>query len=178
MMLNKKGGIGWFLIIIVVVLGLVWYSGTKLTSFSKDVEVVEDLDVEKYMGEWQEIGNIPTWFQRGLSDVTATYTLRDDGSIGVLNQGVKADGEVKARYASAEVFGPGRLKVSFFPLSKADYNVLYVDEFYSYALVGGGNSKYLWILSRTGELDQRVIDGLLAVASEQGYKVDKFVLAN
>lgn len=172
--MNKKGGVGWFLIIIVVLLGLVWYSGTKLTSFSKGVEVVEDLDIEKYMGEWKEIGSNPAWFQKGLSNVTANYTLYADESIGVLNQGIKNNGDIKIKYGAAEVFSPGRLKVSFFILSKSDYNILYVDEFYSYALVGGGKPGYLWILSRTGELDDRVIDGLLEIAKEQGYEVDKF----
>lgn len=175
--MDKKGRFGWLLIMLVIVVAVIWYAGSKLSSFSKDVEVVTDLDVEKFMGEWHEVGSIPAWFQRGLSDVTATYTLRSDGTIGVLNQGVKKNGEVKARYASAEVFESGRLKVSFFPLMKGDYNVLYVDEFYSYALVGGGNPKYLWILSRTPGLDERVISGLLEVAEEQGYSVDRFVLS-
>ena len=176
--MNRKGGFGWMLIIIVVVVGLSWYLSSNLSKFSEGVEVYDDLDVEKYMGDWYEVGSIPVWFQRGLSDVTASYTLYSDGSVGVLNKGVKSNGVVKAKYASAEVFEPGRLKVSFYPLIKGDYNVLYVDEFYSYALVGGGNPNYLWILSRTKELDDRVVSGLLDLAGEQGYNVGDFKLSD
>lgn len=85
-------------------------------------------------------------------------------------------GEVKSIEGSAFIFAPGRFKVGFFPFIKSDYNVLYVDEFYSYALVGGGSPRFLWILSRTPELDGRVINGLLDRAEKQGYKVDNFVL--
>ena len=166
----------WVIILIVVlVVGGFWLHerNTNLTSFSEELEVVEDLDIEEYMGAWHDVASIPNRFQRGLTDVTATYTLKDDGSVEVYNRGITPAGNEKDITGKAEVFSEGRFKVSFFPLIKSDYNVLYVDEFYTYALVGGGNPNYLWVLSRTPELDERALQGLLDLAEEQGFNTNK-----
>ena len=166
----------WLIVLLVflVIIGAWLHDrNTTLTEFSESVEVIDDLIIEEYMGVWYDVASIPNRFQKGLTNVTATYELREDGSVRVFNAGIKPDGAISDIEGEAEMFSEGRFKVSFFPLVKSDYNLLYIDEFYSYALVGGGNPDYLWILSRTPKLDERVIQGLLDKAEKQGYNVDK-----
>lgn len=166
----------WVLLVLVIVGFVWWYTSNNLTGFSESVET-RVVDWDRYSGKWHEVGSNPTWFQRGLTDVTAEYVLLDDGKVKVINSGVDPRGNLKQVEGKAEVFSEGRLKVSFFPFIKSDYNVLYVDEFYSYALVGGGNPRYLWILCRVPDLDGRVVEGLLDIAKKEGYEVDKFALS-
>lgn len=142
-------------------------------------EVVRAVDLERYAGTWYEIARYPHRFERGLTGVTATYTLRADGKIDVLNQGYKGslDGELSRAKAVAKVPDPdqpGKLKVFFFPLFGADYYILDLDqEDYQYALVGSSSMNYLWILSRTPQLDQNTLEKLRSKARSLGYDLEK-----
>lgn len=141
--------------------------------------IVPEVDLERYAGVWYEIARYPHRFERDLVGVTATYTLRKDGKIDVLNQGYKGslDGELSQARAVAKVpdpSEPGKLKVFFVPLFGAGYFILDLDrEKYQYALVGSNFMNYLWILSRTPRMEESVYEKLTQKAASLGYDVSK-----
>jgi lipocalin len=144
-----------------------------------DYTTVDNVDLNRYMGTWYEIARFPHRFERGLVGVTATYTLREDGRIDVLNQGYRGalDGELSRANAKAKVPDPGRpghLKVYFFWLFGASYNIMELDTVdYQYALVGSSTPNYLWILSRTTVLDEDDYSMLVERARARGYDVTR-----
>ncbi|MCM8756876.1 MAG: lipocalin family protein [Candidatus Omnitrophica bacterium] len=145
-----------------------------------EVRPVASLDLERYAGKWYEIARLPNRFQRGCaSDTTATYTLRPDRKITVLNQCRTGEGKMKsargtARMASAT--GPtSQLKVSFFWPFSGDYWVIGLDPDYRWALIGEPGRKYLWILSREPKMDEALYQRILGLARDQGYDVSSII---
>jgi apolipoprotein D and lipocalin family protein len=139
---------------------------------------VKELDLQRYLGTWYEIARFNHRFERGLEGVTATYSIRDDGKIKVLNQGYKNSlgGELSTAEGKAKLTGePGKLKVSFFWIFYADYLVMELDENYQWALIGSNSDKYLWILSRTPKLDDNVKNLILHHAVKRGYDTSKLI---
>jgi apolipoprotein D and lipocalin family protein len=144
------------------------------------IQVVQDFNVSRYQGKWYEIARLNHSFERGLNNVSATYTLRSDGGIDVLNRGFdKKSGlwkQAKGRAYFIKESTVGRLKVSFFWPFYGGYNVIALDqENYSYALVCGPNKSYLWILAREKTLSRTIIDKLVKTAENLGFSVDKLV---
>ncbi len=143
--------------------------------------VVPSVDLQRYMGTWYEIARLPNSFQRQCAgDVTATYSLREDGDITVVNRCRKENGEIseatgKAKRASEE--GPNtKLKVrfapailSFLPFVWGDYWIIDLAPDYAYAVIGEPSRKYFWILSRTPSIDENTLRGILTRARQQGY---------
>jgi lipocalin len=143
-----------------------------------DTRVVAYVDLERYAGLWYEIARFPHSFEKNLVGVTATYTIRDDGKIGVLNQGYRGsfEGKLKRAKAKAKIPDPrqpARLKVYFFPLVGAEYNIMALDDEYRYALVGSSTPNFLWILSRTPRMDENTYDMLVEEARRRGYDVSR-----
>eukprot|EP00297_Palpitomonas_bilix_P017895 CAMPEP_0113882878 /NCGR_PEP_ID=MMETSP0780_2-20120614/9241_1 /TAXON_ID=652834 /ORGANISM="Palpitomonas bilix" /LENGTH=170 /DNA_ID=CAMNT_0000870025 /DNA_START=178 /DNA_END=690 /DNA_ORIENTATION=- /assembly_acc=CAM_ASM_000599 len=136
------------------------------------LETVKEVDIDKYIGKWYEIGHMSNIFQPDNGHcVTATYGKRDDGRLSVLNQTRKGSFDAPVKQAKAVAWvpnpaEPGKLKVKFF-LFPGDYYILELDEDYKYALIGGPSRRYLWILSRTPQLEQSIIDKLLKAAEEK-----------
>jgi apolipoprotein D and lipocalin family protein len=143
------------------------------------VQPVEDFDVERYQGTWYEIARLDHGFERGLSNVTATYTLRADGGVNVVNRGYDQVGETwEEADGKAYLVGEpevGRLKVSFFGPFYGAYNVIQLDDDYRWSLVAGPDRSYLWILARTPDLDAQTRHRLLKFASQLGFPVDDLV---
>lgn len=148
------------------------------TGTPEGVEVVDDFELEPYLGTWYEIARLDHRFERGLSNVTANYSLRDDGGVAVVNRGYRADkGEWDEANGKAYFVGEpnvGRLKVSFFGPFYGGYNVVAVDPA-SYSLVVGPDRSYLWILSRTPSLDDAVLSELVAKAEALGFATDELI---
>jgi len=147
----------------------------------KGIAPIEGFELEKYLGKWYEIARLDHSFERDLIYVTAEYSLREDGGVRVINQGYDArrDKWKKAEGRAYLVSAPniGRLKVSFFGPFYGGYNILELDkEHYSYALVCGSSRSYLWILSRTPQLNAEIIERLIQKARELGFDVDKLIL--
>ena len=137
-----------------------------------ELRALNDFESEKYLGKWYEIARIDNSFEKNLTNVTAEYSLNSDGTIKVINKGYdKIKNKEKTIEGKAKIIDKGLLKVYFVPFFGADYNVLYVDSSYEYALVGGNTKNYLWILSRNGTLDDNIYDELVQVALERGYDV-------
>lgn len=141
------------------------------------MEPVENFEIEKYCGKWYEIARLPNWFEKDLINVTANYESLDNGKVKVTNEGYntkkkkysKASG--KAKFAGAENIG--HLKVSFFGPFYADYKIIELEkEGYQYALVAS-SSKYLWILSRSRRLDDKITGMLVNKAESLGFDVGK-----
>lgn len=148
----------------------------------KTMELSKEFDLKRYMGVWYEIARFDHSFERGLVGVTATYTLRNDGKVDVLNQGYKKtlDGKLSKAKAIAKIPDsktPRHLKVYFFLFFGAAYNILELDEVnYQYALVGSSSDKYLWILCRQPHIDPAIYKMLLDKATARGYDVSKLYL--
>lgn len=152
---------------------------------SAEPKAVDAIDVQKYAGRWYEVARLPMYFQRNCaSDVQAKYSLNADKTIRVKNQCMNKEGEldVSEGVAYPQNDGNSQLKVSFLPkglrwvpFSKGDYWVLRVDEDYQVALVGGPSHRYLWLLSRTPDMDEAVIEDYLNTAKAQGYDLSKLI---
>lgn len=139
---------------------------------------VKELDLQRYLGTWYEIARFDHRFERGLQGATATYSMRDDGKIKVLNQGFKngLNGKLSVAEGKAKLTDePGKLKVSFFWFFYADYYVMELDENYQWALIGSKSDKYLWILSRTPQLADNVKNLILHHATKRGYDTSKLI---
>ena len=150
------------------------------TTPPKGVEPIAGFDVERYLGTWYEIARLDHGFERGLTQVTAEYSPRDDGGINVTNRGFDAEaGEWKEAEGRAYfVEGPdiGQLKVSFFGPFYGGYTIVELDkDNYQYALVSGPTRSYLWILARSAGLEQSVIDRLVGRAEELGFATEDLI---
>lgn len=153
---------------------------------AQPVTSVEQLDLSRYAGHWHEIARLPVSYQRRCaSDITAHYTLRSDGTIGVRNACRTKDGETAAVDGVArQVEGhPARLQVRFapdwlgwLPLVWADYWVLALDPDYQWSLVGEPDRKYLWILARSPSMDAALFASLKQRAEEMGYDLSDLVV--
>lgn len=131
--------------------------------------------LNRYLGNWYEIARMDHSFERGISHAQANYTLQGDGSILVVNSGIKK-GKVKVSQGKAKTTGKvGLLRVSFFGPFYSDYRVLMVDPDYQYALVGSRKDKYLWIMSRTPVLSDSVVCDILREAGGRGYRTDSLI---
>lgn len=142
------------------------------------VTAVSGFDVDRYLGTWYEIARLDHPFERGLSEITATYQLREGGGIRVLNRGYDAErGEWREALGKAFFVGEptsGMLKVSFFGPFYGGYNVIALDKAgYEWAMVAGPDRSYLWILSRSPQLPAPVYQQLLEEARSLGFAVEK-----
>ena len=151
-------------------------------SFGPPLAVVDQVDVERYMGTWYEIARYPNFFQ-GLECVgtTAEYTLRDDGKVQVVNRcredtldGPERSIEGVARVVDTET--NAKLKVGFFGPFEGNYWIIDLDANYAWAVVGEPSRRYLWILSRTPSLDENVYDGIVARLPDKEYDPNALVL--
>lgn len=143
-------------------------------------EPVRGFEPRRYLGKWYEFARMPVWFERGLVNVTATYSLREDGMISVVNEGDREEDGThkvargKAKFASGE--DTGHLRVSFFGPFYADYIIVELDkQEYRYALVSGGGTRTLWILSREPEMDHSVVEHLVARADSLGFDTGRLI---
>ena len=145
--------------------------GCETTS---DIAAVKNFEPERYMGTWYEIARLPQSFERDLDEVTAQYTLQNDGTIKVLNRGVR-DGEPTSATGTAHLKDPdakpltGELRVSFFWPFYADYRIIELAPDYSYAVVTAGSRDYFWVLSRKPAMAKEQFDGILDRAKAWGF---------
>ena len=144
------------------------------------LSVVTGFEIDRYLGTWYEIARLDHSFERGLSAVTANYSLRDDGGVRVVNRGYNdQSGEWNEAIGKAYFVGAsdaGQLKVSFFGPFYGGYNIIELDKSdYQYSLVAGPDRDYLWILSRTSQMRPDVLQSLVNKASELGFATDELI---
>jgi apolipoprotein D and lipocalin family protein len=151
------------------------------------VKTISTLDVPRYLGTWYEIAKFPNWFQKKcIGNTQAVYSLRSDGSLKVLNSCRTADGEVSQAEGTARQVGANdspKLEVrfapawlSFLPLVWGDYWVIDLDSQYQVAAVSDPRREYLWVLSRTPQLDKKIYDALLMRLQSQQFDIRKLEL--
>jgi apolipoprotein D and lipocalin family protein len=148
---------------------------------SEQLTVVPTVDLSRYMGTWYEIARLPNRFQEKCAgDVTATYSILDDGEIRVVNRCRQESGEMTEAegraHRAADDEPNTKLKVrfapaflSFLPFVWGDYWIIDLAPDYSYAVVGEPDRKYLWILARSREMDETLLNEILARVRNQGY---------
>ncbi len=156
---------------------------TGCASLPKNFTPVDDFNVERYLGVWYEIARLDHSFERGLSQVTAQYSWRNDGGIEVINRGYLQEKgmwkEAKGKAYLAGEADQGFLRVSFFGPFYGAYVVCALDRnHYRYALVCGPDTSYLWILARTPTLDEATISTLVAQAEALGYNTRDLIYVN
>jgi apolipoprotein D and lipocalin family protein len=141
---------------------------------------VSAFETDRYLGTWYEVARLDHTFERGLSNVTANYTKREDGKITVLNRGYNEkkgefeDAKGKAKYANDPSIG--HLKVSFFGPFYGDYIIFDLERTdYTTAYVSGGKDNYLWLLSRTPTVSAATRAGFLSKSQALGYDTDSLI---
>ncbi len=138
------------------------------------------VQLSRYMGRWYEIARYPKWFEKNCYGVTADYALRPDGTLSVLNTCHEGSSRGPVRTASGRAWKTGasnaRLRVRFFWPFSSPYWIIELDPDYRWAVVGHPQRKYLWILSRTPKLPQKVEAGILKRLAALGYDVSKLKL--
>lgn len=146
------------------------------------VEPVRGFDLSRYVGVWYEIARLDHSFERGMSDVSATYRVRDDGSVEVTNRGYDpARNDWRQSVGTARFIGEptrGSLKVSFFGPFYGGYHVVALDPDYRWSLVLGPDTGYAWILAREKTLPPAVRDELVRRAREAGVDTGKLIWVN
>ena len=141
------------------------------------LEVVPHVDLQRYLGKWYEIARLPARFQEGCTETTATYALAKNGGVSVLNECMR-HGKLSRAVGKAKVADKAtgaKLKVSFFWPFYADYWIIKLGGDYSYAVVGAPSRKYLWILSRTPQMDEGLFSELLEFAKSKGFDVGRLI---
>ena len=148
-----------------------------MTRVPAGIEPVSGFDAPRYMGRWFEIARLDHRFERGMTDVTATYGLNGDGTVRVVNRGLK-DGHWKSIEGTARFRGTpdvASLAVSFFPLLSGGYHVFALDEDYRWAMISGPDRGYLWILAREPRMDEGLYRRLVEIAREKRFAVEGLV---
>lgn len=164
-----------------IVLGLVAAACATTTTARlhlPELRTVSSVDLGRYTGTWYEIARFPNRFQRGCTATTATYTVRDDGQIDVVNRCREGtpDGPEKVARGRARVVDPSsnaKLEVSFFRPFWGSYWIVDLGADYEYAVVGHPGRYDLWILSRTPTLDPEVYASIVRRLQAQGYETGR-----
>jgi len=159
---------------------LVFLSLTGCVGAPNNVQPVKNFELQRYLGTWYEIARLDHSFERDLQQVTATYSLHDDGGIRVVNKGFNPKkNKWKEAIGKAYFVGDsdiGQLKVSFFGPFYGGYNIIELDKVnYQYTLVCGPNLSYLWILARRPELNKSIVERLVAKANSLGFATDQLI---
>lgn len=150
------------------------------TGIPDGLSPVDGFNLDRYLGKWYEIARLDHSFERGLTNVSATYSRKANGVIHVLNRGFNPDEgrwkeiEGKARFQADE--STGSLKVSFFGPFYGGYHIIALDrDEYSHAMVAGPTRSYLWILSRSKKMDEALYSRLVAMAADWGFDTSELI---
>jgi apolipoprotein D and lipocalin family protein len=150
------------------------------TGMPEGVRPVDEFDLNKYLGKWYEIARLDHSFERGLTNISAEYSLRDDGGVKVINRGYSSEdkqwkqSEGKAYFVNTP--DQGYLKVSFFGPFYGSYIIFELDEKnYQYAFISGPDTSYLWLLSRTPVVSDELIKKFVNSAKGLGFDTDKLI---
>lgn len=153
------------------------------TGVPQNITPVQEFELQRYLGTWYEIARLDHRFERGLNQVTANYSMREDGGVKVINQGYSEEDNVWKNSEAKAYFvknpQTGHLKVSFFGPFYSSYVIFDLDkENYQYALVSGSDKDYFWILARQPKLEPALLDSLIEKAQKQGFATDKLIMVD
>ncbi len=147
------------------------------------VTPINSFELNRYLGTWYEIARLDHSFERGLEQVSANYSLREEGGVTVTNRGYSIEKqEWEEAVGKAFFVGEsdlGHLKVSFFGPFYGSYIIFELDEeAYQYAFISGPNLKYLWFLSRTKTVEPELLDHFVYQAKKLGFNTDELIFVN
>ncbi len=153
------------------------------TGMPENIKPVEQFELQRYLGTWYEIARLDHSFERGLNQVTANYTLRDDGGVKVINRGYSAEKkewkEAEGKAYFVDDINTGFLKVSFFGPFYGSYIVFELEqEGYNYALISGPDKDYFWILARQPQLKPELLQHLIAKAKSLGFATENLIMVD
>ena len=160
-------------------LTFIGFAAVALGVEKDELEVVQSVDLTRYVGRWYEIARLPNSFQKKCADtVTADYKMSEDGKIEVVNRCRKASGEYTTATGEAKIVDKktnAKLKVTFFWPFYGDYWILDLGPNYEYAVVGEPGRKYLWILSRSPQMDEALLQQLLQKMAAEGFNTEMMI---
>ena len=153
---------------------------TACTGKPDGVVAVKAFDLDRYLGKWYEIARLDHSFERGLNNITADYLLRDDGGVKVINRGFSKEDnawqQAEGKAYFVDKIDTGHLKVSFFGPFYGSYIIFELDKKnYEYAFISGPNTSYLWLLARTPQVDNKVIELFVKRAQALGFDTSKLI---
>lgn len=165
-----------------ILLLMTWWLAA-CTGLPEGVQPVQPFDANRYLGTWYEIARLDHSFERGLEQVSAQYSLREDGGIRVLNKGYSVEeGKWQEAEGKAYLMGAadeGYLKVSFFGPFYGAYGIFELDQQdYQYAFVSGYSTDYLWLLARTPTVSQELIEHFKEEAARRGFATDQLIMVD
>jgi len=149
------------------------------TGIPERVTPVSDFDIGRYLGKWYEIARLDHSFERGLEQITAEYSLRDDGGVDVVNRGYSPEkgawNEAHGKAYFVRSANEGYLKVSFFGPFYGSYIIFELDSNYRYAFVSGPDTSFLWLLARTPTVPDTVIDQFIRESKALGFDTEQLI---
>ena len=157
-------------------------SFTSCIGIPEGIQPISNFELEQYLGKWYEIARLDHSFERGMQMVTATYSIREDGGVKVLNEGFLSNennwnqAEGKAYFVNSE--NTAHLKVSFFGPFYGSYIVFQLGENYEYAFVTSTNNSYLWLLAREPEINENLKQKFINTVTALGYATDELIWVN
>jgi len=164
----------YFVLLLALLLG-------SCTDTPLNVQPQKNFELMRYLGTWYEIARLDHRFERGMEQISATYSLQEDGGVKVLNRGYKTQekawSQAQGRAYFVEDNRTGFLKVSFFGPFYGSYIVMDSD-YESYTMISGPNYNYFWILSRQPTLEAKTLQRLIAKAKKAGFDTDKLIYPN
>ena len=161
-----------FLLLLVAAIVLCFGCGKRVTT---EIPAVKEFDISRYCGKWYEIARLPNWFQKGMTGVTAHYSLRPDGMVDVVNSGMK-NGKKRSISGVARMVGEpdeGALEVSFQWPFWGSYRIIRLEKDYTIAVVCGKSYDYLWILARSPEISLADLNKILESLRQRGFDTAK-----
>ena len=147
----------------------------------KEMQTVANVDLERFMGQWYVLANIPTPFDRDVVNPLEYYELNDNGSVATTFSFRKQNGELKKYTMTGyprELPDNGIWGMQVIWPIRADYRIVYLDEHYEYAVIGRNKRDYLWLMSRTAYVDEQRFQALVDLAVDLGYERDAIVRTN
>lgn len=161
-----------------LIIGVILLLGGCL-GMPKSITPIENFSLQPYLGKWYEIARLDHSFEQGLTQVTAEYSLRNDGGVNVINRGYNST-TGKWQQAEGKAFfvndtNQGYLKVSFFGPFYGSYVIFYLDPAGQYAFISGPDHDYLWLLSRTPIVDDSVKQQFITMSKQKGFGIDKLI---
>jgi apolipoprotein D and lipocalin family protein len=178
-LLNLQGELMFANFFLITLLTLIASAAVAIKGATDELKVVQSVDLTRYVGRWYEISRLPNGFQKKCADmVTANYTMRPDGKIEVINRCRKASGEYATAKGKAKIVDKktnAKLKVTFFWPFYGDYWILDLGPNYEYAVVGEPGRKYLWILSRSPQMEEALYQQLLRKMAAQGFNTELMI---
>lgn len=142
------------------------------------MKTVDYVDLERFMGDWYVIANIPTFIEKGAHNAVETYGMNEDGTIDTVFtfRDGSFDGEIK-RYNPKGFITDEETNalwgMQFIWPIKADYRVVYLDDEYRVTIIGREARDYVWLMARDPEIAEDEYQKLVKFIGDIGYDVSQ-----